>query len=203
MRGALSMRRVLRAAALAGVLAGCSGGGGDTGDPPPPPPTPVPTFRCSDSPAAADQVALLCGGKVGADVWRIDAKIGVPTQAADIAGFAFDVLFDPALLAFVPGSEQAGNFFFQAGSPPLITMNTMPGDSGRLVVGIHATGTEGGFQGLPGFEHILSFKMKVVTAAPFDPQLLMFDKARSEALDPSDDPIESISFSDQLLLSLE
>jgi len=186
---------------LCAALAGCGGKGGDGGGTVVPPP-PTPTFKCSGSPAAVDQVVLRCGVQLSPNVWQIDVVIGVPTESIDIDGFAFDVVFDPTILAYVPGSARSGNMLFQPPSgTPLISAQTAPGDPGRLVVGIHRTGTSGGVQGVPGYELIMVFSMKAQTGAIFDPYLVHFENY--QALDSSDQPISSISFSDQLLLSYQ
>jgi hypothetical protein len=192
-------RRLLLVAIVCAVHLGCGGKGGDGGSVVTPPPPPTQTFRCSQSPVTIDQVALQCGVNLTADVWQIDVVIGSPTRSTDIDGFAFDVLFDPTLLTYVNGSARAGNLFFQGGLAPLVVAQTQPGEPGRLVVGIHPSGTGGGVQGTPTFNQILIFNMKLAGEGTFDPYLLRFDN--HEALDSLDQPISSITFSDQLLLS--
>jgi len=59
---------------------------------------------------------------------------------------------------------------------------------------------------VPGtFDRIMAFKVQALPGAQFDPDPshLRFDKTRSEALDSSiqHQPIPSITFSDQILLS--
>ncbi len=188
------------------ALFGCGGKGGDGGGsviPPPPPPTPA--FRCSDSPPAENQVVLRCGVKLAADVWQIDVMIG-PSSSTDIGGFAFDLLFDPAVLSYVPGSAQWESMLFQDGETPLLSAQMATGDPGRLVVGIYRTGGVGGVGVVPGtYDRIMAFSMRVTPGAQFDPdpKHLVFDKEKSQALDASDPPqwIPSITFNDQLLLS--
>lgn len=189
---------------LCAPVVGCGGKGGDGGGSVTPPP-PIPTFQCSGSPPAENQVVLECGVKVKPDVWQIDVIIG-PSTSTDIGGFAFDVLFDPAVLAYVPGSAQSGSMLFQDGEKPLLSAQTAAGDPGRLVVGIYRTGGVGGVGVVPGtYDRIMAFSMQVMPGAQFDPdpKHLVFDKAKSQALDASDPPqsIPSITFNDQLLLS--
>jgi len=194
-------RRLLAPLVFA-LLLGCGRKGGDGGGSvvtPPPPLTP--TFRCTDSPVMVDKVALKCGLQRADDVWEIDVVIGSPTTATNIDGFAFDVLFDPTHLAYVAGSASAGTLFLQGGPVPLVIAQTQPGEPGRLVVGIHPTGTEGGVRAVSGFDQILIFNLKMVAGTTFDPELLHFDNF--EALDPLDQPITSITPSDQLLLSVQ
>src|SRR6267378_5243924 len=171
--------------ACAAILA-CGGGGGGGGGGGAPPPGPVATFLCSDSPAAPDQVVMKCAAKASADVWEIAVVIGVPTTSKDINGFAFDVVFDPLLLAYVPGSAQAGNLLFQNVGTPLFAAATDPGDPGRLVVGISKPGSQG-VAGVPGYELIMIFEIKSLTASPFGPEMVKFEHSR--AFDSSDVPI--------------
>jgi len=202
------MRRVSRGPAvlMCAALIGCGGKGGDGGGGPVvPPPPPTLTFKCSDSPQQPDQVVLRCGVRLTEDVWQIDVMIGAhPTS--DIGGFAFDVLIDPMIMKYVPGSAVSGSMLFQDGEVPLLSVDTAPGDPGRLVVGIYRTGGAPGIAVVPGtFDRIMVFDVQALPGAQFDPDPshLRFDKTRSEALDSSiqHQPIPSITFSDQILLS--
>jgi hypothetical protein len=198
-------RWLLLAPIVCAVLLGCGGKGGDGGSGVTPPPPLTPTFRCSDSPVMLNQVALKCGVKLADDVWQIDVVIGSPTTSTDIDGFAFNLLFDPAILEYVPGSARAGPMLYQNINTPLIAAQIMSGDPGRLVVGISRTGGAAGVGGLPGYDQVMIFSMKVMPGAQLDPVPghLTFDMERSVALDSSDpaQSIPSITFSDQLLLS--
>ncbi len=195
--------RVLRLLApiTGAALLGCGGGGGHGDTVVTPPPVTNPTFACSDSPVQRNQVALKCGAfVVSSNTWVIDAMIGGPTDSTDstdIDGFAFDVLFDPAHLAYVDGSVRAGALFFQGGMPPLVTARLE--NPGRLVVGIHMTGSGTGVQAKPGYNQIITFSMKPIAGAVFDLEMLHFEN--HQALDSTDQPIPSITFSDQILLS--
>jgi hypothetical protein len=204
------MRRVtcVPAIVMCAALLGCAGkesrdGGGIT----PPPPPPVPTVQCSDSPPAVDQVVLRCGARVSPAVWEIDVVVGYDTTSTDINGFAFQILIDPTVLAYIPGSAKSGSMLFQGGvSSPLLTAEIKPGDPGRLVVGIYRTEGASGVQGkAPPYDRIMVFQVKALDGAQFDPDppRLRFDKTRSEALDSSvpAQTIPSITFSDQILLS--
>jgi hypothetical protein len=198
--------RRLLSALLFALLLGCGRKSGDGGGVVTPPPPPTPTFRCTDSLVIVDKVALKCGAQLAADVWQIDVVIGSPTTSTDIGGFAFDLLFDPAILEYVSDSARAGAMLFQDGDTPLLIARIS--DPGRLVVGINRTSGAAGVQGLPGaYSQIMTFFMKAVPGAQFDadPGHLRFDMSRSEALDSSAQaqPIPSITFSDQLLLSFQ
>ncbi len=182
-----------------GVLLACGGGDGG-GGPIAPPPGPVAAFQCSDSPPAPDRIVLQCGAKVAPDVWRIDVVIGVPTSVTDINEFDFDVVFDPLLLAFVPGSELAGNLLGQDGGTVWLAAATAPDNPGRLVVGTYREGSDG-VAGMPGYEQIMSFQIKALTATPFGPVVPGFENKR--ASDPSGQTIPGIIFSDQLLLAVQ
>jgi len=206
--GALERHRRLLVALVCLLLAACGGKGSDGGSVVTPPPPPLPVFQCGDSPAMVDHVALKCGARLGANVWQIDVVIGSPTTSTDIDGFAFDLLFDPSMLAYVPDSARAGSMLSQDGNLPLLSVQIPPGDPGRLVVGVYRSGEVAGVQGLPGYDQIMMFSMKVVSGAQFDadPRQLRFDADKFQALDssaPRPQPIPSITFSDQLLLSYQ
>src|SRR5262245_52390144 len=79
------------------VLLSCGGGGGGDGGS-------GLVFKCSDSPVAANQTAMLCGSRISNDTWLIQVVLGGPTLSTNIAGFDFDLLFDAADLSYVPGS---------------------------------------------------------------------------------------------------
>ncbi|HYS05303.1 MAG TPA: hypothetical protein VEW47_08930 [Candidatus Dormibacteraeota bacterium] len=199
--------RRLLSAVLVALLLGCGrksgdGGGGGVVTPPPPP---TPTFRCTDSLVMVNKVALKCGAPLPGNVWQIDVVIGTPTTSTDIGGFAFDLLFDPTILEYVPDSARAGAMLYQDADTPLLIARIS--DPGRLVVGINRTSGAAGVQGIPGYDLIMSFSMKAVPGAEFDadPRHLAFDMNRFQALDSSAQaqPIPSITFSDQLLLSVQ
>jgi len=204
------MRRVLfgTIVLLGATLLGCGGKGPDSsGTPGPPNPVPMPTFKCSDSPPQPDQIVMRCGIRLKPDTWQIDVVIG-SHAASDIGGFAFDLLIDPTILKYVPGSAQSGSILFQGGFTPLLVANTVFGDPGRLVVGISRAGGAPGVAVVPGtFDRVMSFKVQALPGAQFDlvPGHLVFDNARSEALDStaSQNPISSVTFSNELLLSFQ
>ena len=187
-------------ACAATLACNSSGGGRGDGGVITPPPGPIPVFQCSDSPAAPDTVVLQCGERISASTWRINVVIGVPTTSTDINGFDFDVVFDPLLLAYVPGSAQPGVLLSQGGGTVLFAAATSPGDPGRLVVGIHKAGATG-VQGTQYLGVILAFQLRSQTAASFPPQLLGLKNFR--ASDSSDVTIQGITAIDQLLLSLQ
>ncbi len=198
------MRRFLIGAAVlacVAILACSSGGKSGDGGVVTPPPGPVPTFLCSDSPAAPNVVVLKCGARVSATVWRIDVVIGGPT-ASNINGFNFDVVFDPLVMAYVPDSAQMGTFFLQGGGTTLFLAATAtnPPDPGRLVVGVQLQGSTG-VGSMMSENLILAFQIKTLTASPFGPDQLTF--ARSEATDSLRMPIPGITFSDQIMLSFQ
>src|SRR5439155_19898556 len=127
-------------------------GGGDTVVTPPPAPTP--TFQCTESLVMVDTVALKCGAPLSGNVWEIEVVIGSPTTSTDIGGFAFDLLFDPAILEYVPDSARAGAMLYQGSDTPLLSALIMNGEPGRLVVGIYRTGGAAGVRGVSGYDHI-------------------------------------------------
>ena len=187
-------------ACAATLACNSSGGGRGDGGVITPPPGPIPVFQCSDSPAAPDTVVLRCGERISASTWRINVVIGVPTTSTDINGFDFDVVFDPLLLAYLPGSAQPGVLLSQGGGTVLFAAATSPGDPGRLVVGIHKAGATG-VQGTQYLDVILAFQLRSQTAASFPPQVLGLENFR--ASDSSDVTIQGIIAIDQLFLSLQ
>lgn len=194
------MRPILYAPAIlaCGALLACGGGGGSID----PPPGPIASFRCLDSAPAVDHVVLRCAEQVPPDEWRIDVIVGVRTTSPDIRGFNFDVVFDPLVLAFVPGSEEQGDLLTQGGESVWLAAATAtnPDDPGRLVVGTYRMGATG-VGGIPGFERIMSFRIKALMMTPFEPEMPVFESG--EAFDSLDQPILEIQYRDQLLLSVE
>jgi hypothetical protein len=189
---------------MCATLLGCGGKGSDGGTVVTPPPPLDPTVVCSDSPPAVDHVVLRCGARISPAEWQIDVVVGYDTTSTDITAFAFDLLIDPTVLTYVPGSAQSRSMFFQSGQAPLLSVQPAPGDPGRLVVGISITGGAAGVQGkAPPNDWIMVFRVRAVQGAQFDssPLRIVFDHTR--ALDSSDpaQAIPSITFSDQLLLS--
>jgi len=187
-------------ACAATLACNSSGGGRGDGGVITPPPGPIPVFQCSDSPAAPDTVVLRCGERISASTWRINVVIGVPTTSTDINGFDFDVVFDPLLLAYLPGSAQPGVLLSQGGGTVLFAAATSPGNPGRLVVGIHKAGATG-VQGTQYLDVILAFQLTSQTVASFPPQVLRLENFR--ASDSSDVTIQGIIAIDQLFLSLQ
>jgi len=203
------MRRTIWAPALliGWALLGCGSKESDRGGTVTPP-SPVPnTLACSSSPPQIDDVVMRCRTHFAADdSWQIDVVIGYPTTSTDIGGFAFDILIDPTILTYVPGSAGSGEMLFQDGLSPLFLADIKPGDPGRLVVGIYRPSGAPGVQGKgPPYDRIMTFRVKAVPGSSFDsdPAHLRFDPIQSEALDssPSAQAITSIKFRDQILLS--
>jgi len=177
------------------VLLSCGGGGG--GDD-----SSGLVFKCTDSPIAANQTALLCGTKISSDTWLIQVVLGGPTISTNIAGFDFDVLFDAADLSYVPGSAHMGTLLSQDGDDPLLLADVANNDAGRLIVGIHRTNQPTGVQGAAAENLVLDFCLKTNSPlSSFGPELLHFENA--EIVDSSGIPIGAMSFSDQLLLTVE
>jgi hypothetical protein len=182
---------LLRAAALAAALlpAAC---GGAVEDPQ------TVALRCDASPPARDVVALRCGPTIGSDSFVLEAVIGVPTTATDITGFAFDVVFDPVLLEFVPGSAQAGDLLNQQGDSVSLLAEPLEGDPGRLIVGVHHQGMTTGVGGVMGHDVIMRFRLRTRTFSTFGPLMPLLQNG--VAYRSPGDPISGIIFRDQMLL---
>jgi len=176
------------------VALGChSGGGGHSSS--------KSVFQCTDSASAKDVVVLLCGQRTQADVWLINMVIGGPTTSTDISGFNFDVVFDPTDLSYVSGSAALGTLLTQGGSQPLLAADLASNDPGRLIVGVHRTNPSTGVQGTATQNLILQFSMRANLLSNFGPVPLQFQNA--EAVDSSGAAIGSVTFSDQVLLSVQ
>ena len=192
------MRPTLYAPAIlaCGALLACGGGSIDS------PPGLGASFRCADSAPATNHVVLRCAGQVASDEWRIDVVVGVPTASSTIREFNFDMVFDPLLLAFVPGSEEQGNILNQDGATVWLAAGTAtnPDDPGRLLVGTYRMSATG-VAGVSGHERIMSFRIKALTMMPFGPEMPTFENA--EARDSLNQVVPEIAFSDQLLFSVE
>ena len=185
----------LACATMCVAVVACGGGGGGGHH------AAGPIFRCSDAAAAQDVVALFCSQRTQQDVWRINVIIGGPTISTDISGFNFDVVFDPADLSYVSGSAVLGTLLNQDGDDPLLAVSVASNDPGRLIVGVHRTNQPNGVQGSAPLNLILQFSMRANLLSQFGPVLLQFQYA--EGVDSSVAPIGSITFSDQLLLSVQ
>ena len=184
----------LCAAAAAALSASCGGGGGGHS-------SSGPALRCSDSTVAANVVALTCGPLVQGDIIRIAVTLGGPTFSSDIMSFHFDVVFDATELAFVSGSGAVGPLLSQGGDSPLLLASLASNDPGRLIVGISRTVQTTGVQAAAGRNTVLTFELQADPAMKFGPAPISFQNA--EAFDSQGNPIASISFSDQLLLSVQ
>ena len=193
-------RRFLRRAAetvlllVAAASLACGGGGSGGGDN-------GPAFKCSDSPVGVDTVALVCGTKISGNTWSLKVVIEGPVTSADISGFNFDVVFPASDLSYVPGSAEVGTYFSQGGSVALFAAGLASNDPGRLVVGIQLPDQAVPVQGGPGQNLIMTFRLKANALTAFGPDLIRFENA--EAVDSAKAAIESVSFSDQLLLSVQ
>lgn len=139
--------------------------------------------------------------KIGKDIWQLEVVLGGPTSSTDLAGFSFDVVFDPAELSFVAGSAEQGTFLNLDGDDPLLIADLASNDPGRLVVGIHRTNQLAGVQGMAAQNVIMKFCLKASLSSEFGPTLVRFEN--HEAVDSADNPIAGIQFSDQLTLAVQ
>ncbi len=165
------------------LLAGCGGGGHHHG-------APIQTFACSGVAALLpNQVSLECPGTASGMI-PVRVVLGGQSTSSDIYGFKFDLVFDPAVLAFVPPALE-GPFLNQGGAPTILQAGTKPGEPGRMIVAITRQGAVGGVQA--------SFPMVLVMTLSFGATgtgstTLAFENG--EAVDPSMPPaaIPSIQF---------
>ncbi len=194
-RWAFVMACLFGAAGLA-----CGGKSGSSTGVVNPPPGPTAIFKCSDSSTVADRVVLQCGMSVAPDIWMINMVIGVPTTSNNIGGFAFDVVFDPTVLAYIDGSAVMGNLFTQYPAGTYLFAAKTTSDPGRLVVGIQPVSTPG-LAGNTGHDQILRFELKNLSLSNWGPDLVRIENFR--VTDSSGLTISGITTNDQLLLSMQ
>ncbi len=120
------------------LLAACGGGGHHHS-------APIQTFACSGVAALLpDQVSLECPGSASGMI-PVRVVLGGQSTSSDIYGLKFDLVFDPAVLTFVPPAVE-GSFLNQDGAPTILQAETKPGEPGRLIVAITRQGAVGGLQ---------------------------------------------------------
>jgi hypothetical protein len=167
---------------------GCSSGGGDGG-------TTMLQLTCHDGgAAAANAVALKCGGRIGVTE-RVDVVIGGPAAGSTtLSGLNFDVTYDSSKLVFVSASGDTSDLF----SPSALVGAAVPdGQPGRVVVSIQQAGGDPDVTVVAGQHVVMSLSFRVAAGATFGATPLAFDASQSEATNPS----TAISFASGLTLA--
>ncbi|MBZ5639351.1 MAG: hypothetical protein LAO51_11445 [Acidobacteriia bacterium] len=191
------IRLVTSAAFPMGVLAvlllltsSCGGGGGGGG----------PAIECASSSAGLNQVVMSCGGQSNSTTEVVKVVLGGgATAASDVQGFHFDVVYDPAKIAFVTGSAAEGTFLNKDGDDPLLAVQLANGVQGRVIVGFDRTNQPAGVQGTDVANDVLRLSFTVLGSASVAPVPLTFENA--EAVDHTGAGIAAITFHDGLSLS--
>lgn len=157
------------AAALLTAL-GC-GGGGDGGT------TTPPALACSDAcAAAANGVAMNCGGATGGTTEQVDVVMGGPAAGSTtLRGFNFDVTYDPAKVEFVPAASYTSPLLPNA----LVAVTLSNGQQGRVVVSIQQPGGLADVTVGAGQHDVIVLSFRRVTGVTFAPIPLTFDNAEA------------------------
>lgn len=151
---------------------GCGGGSDNGGGGPI-----LPALVCSEGgAAAANTVAMSCGGLINATTERVDVVIlGPASGTTTLRGLNFDVTYDPLKLEFVPAANPASPLFPNA----LILVALANGQQGRLVAAIQQPGDLPDVTVATGEHLVISFSFRRVAAATFDPTPLTFERAQA------------------------
>ncbi len=177
----MTMRRASVVVLCGLLLAAChhGGGGGDGA---------APALRCSGTIATAqDLVRFDCPATSGSPM-AVRVLIG-PTTSMDVYGIKFDVVFDPAVLAF-DGPAIEGNFLNQDGNPTVVEAGVQPSEPGRLVVSVSRLGLAGGVGVAIGEKTVVTLPFMGVASGS---TMLTFEN--DEAVDSTRTPIAAIQFS--------
>jgi hypothetical protein len=132
-----------RIAVLCGFLVmACHGGSVDDG---------AALYCDGAAPSVPDVVRFDCPGS-SASPMPVRVMIG-HTSSTDVYGVKFDVVFDPAIVAF-SGPAVEGDFLNGDGNPTLVQADVQPADPGRLIVSVTRLGAVGGL-GVIGSEETM------------------------------------------------
>jgi len=170
-------------AAVAGAfvlaLAACGGGGGGGGGTPPT--APMPRFSFTPAGAAgAGSLALTTGSGSTSSQLRLDL---VATEAVDLYGVSFDLVFPTQTVRFDAASE---GVFLSAAGGVATSFQVFESEPGRLVVGLSRLG---GVAGIAGSGTLLTLQFGPVAAGS---GALAFEDAR--AFDSDGDEISAARF---------
>ena len=157
---------------------GCGGGGSDGG-------TSSPEIACTDGgAAAANAVALTCGGATNGTTEQVDVVLGGPAAGTTtLRGLNFDVMYDPAKLEYVPAVTDTSPLFSPNALVGVTRFNDQPG---QLVVTIQEYGTVvNPVSVVTGQNIVLSLSFRRVAGATFGPTPLEFLNAEATAASPA------------------
>lgn len=147
----------------------------------------TPRLTCGGATApGTDQIAFACPSRPATPI-AVQVVIG-PTSSSDVYGIKFDVVFDPAVLAFDPPAIE-GSFLGRDGNPTVLEAATQSGDPGRLVVAITRQGAVGGIGASSAQTTVVTLPFTGVAPGTAS---LVFENAT--AVDPGLFPIAAIHF---------
>jgi len=153
---------------------GCGGGGSDGG-------TSSPEIACTDGgAAAANAVALTCGGATNGTTEQVDVVLGGPAAGTTtLRGLNFDVMYDPAKLEYVPAVTDTSPLF----SPnALVAVTLFNGQPGRVVASIQEFGSVVAPVSVGTGQHVaLSLSFRRAAGATFGPTPLALENAEATA----------------------
>lgn len=178
---------------------GCSddeGGGG----------TATPAIACTDGgAAAANAIALTCGGPVDTATEIVDVVIGGPASGAtSLRGLNFDVTYDSSKLTFVLATKDAaGPFSFAA----LLAASARPADPiPHVIVSIQQVAGDPDVT-IAAAQEVVLLRLVFARAqgtAAFAPTPLAFDPGTSEVTPPTPPTLPAaLSFAGNLMLSYQ
>ena len=134
------------------LLASCHGGGGGGT---PPPPSSKATFTPASAPPGA---AITVSGPAGAQQVTITLDVNAQSLPANTYGLAFDLDFNPGLVAFA--GPQNGTFF-EAGGAVSYQVAVDPANSGKVIVGAMLLGQS---SGVSGSGRIVSLRFNILNS---------------------------------------
>jgi len=190
-RGRAGHAAAVLALALLGALApiACHGGGGRGHGV-------VTRITCGGATApGTDRVEFACAANSVSPI-AVQVVIG-PTTSVDVYGIKFDVVFDPAVLAFDPPAIE-GSFLNKDGNPAVLEAAIESGDPGRLVVAVTRQGAVGGVGASGAPITVVTLPFAAVAAGTTS---LAFENGA--AVDSGLAPIVSIQFGTQVSITFQ
>ena len=137
-----------------------------------------PALACSDSgPAGENTVAMVCGGATATTTEQVNVVMGGPAAGATtLDGFNFDVIYDPAMLEFVPAASYTSPLFETDALILVSLLNDVPG---HLVVTIQQVAPHPPVSFAAGQHPVLTLSFRTVTGITVAPTPLTFENAEA------------------------
>jgi len=132
--------------------------------------------------AAANAVAMSCGGATDSTTEQVDIVLGGPASGSTtVRGLNFDVTYDPAKVEYVPAASDASALFPSA----LVAVTLFNGQPGRVVVSIQEFGGLPPVQVGAGQHVVLSLSFRRAAGTTFGPTPLAFENAEATSASPA------------------